>query len=113
VQLFEVGHVFLRSARAPDEPLFVAGVLCGERAAWLSRRRPLDFYDRQRRRRAAARRAALARELRAPRALEEGFLHPASPRRSVWRDVTSASSARCTRRRATKLGIGARASRSS
>src|SRR5262249_23925306 len=46
VRLFEVGSVFLPGAEAlPEEPLFVAGVLAGERDGWLKSAGPIDFYD--------------------------------------------------------------------
>ncbi len=76
VRLFEVGHVFLRSGRElPDEPLFAAGVLCGERPGWLQSEGTYDFFDAK----GAVER--LLEGLRAdaelvPARLEEGFLHP-------------------------------------
>jgi phenylalanyl-tRNA synthetase beta chain len=75
VRLFEVGSVFLPSGRVlPDEPLFVAGVLCGERAGWLKTDGPLDFYDAK----GVVERvfAGLGRRVEfVPARSEDGFLH--------------------------------------
>jgi phenylalanyl-tRNA synthetase beta chain len=76
VRLFEVGNVFLPSGQTlPDEPRYVAGVLCGERAGHLVPAGPYDFFDV---------RGVLERlfaHLRLPFEMiparsEEGFLHP-------------------------------------
>src|SRR5262249_5724876 len=76
VRLFEVGKVFLSSGRElPDEPLFAAGILAGERPGWLKSAGAIDFYD------AKAVVERLLDELRAeatmvPARSEDGFLHP-------------------------------------
>ncbi|NNC74173.1 MAG: phenylalanine--tRNA ligase subunit beta, partial [Acidimicrobiia bacterium] len=46
VGLFEVGTVFLPSSSSlPDEPLHIAGVLCGARPGWLAASPAVDFFD--------------------------------------------------------------------
>jgi phenylalanyl-tRNA synthetase beta chain len=85
VRIFEVGHVFLPSGQQlPDEPRFVAGVLCGDRSGWLKSDGPIDFYDARglvERLFAALRLEAVFSQARN----EEGFLHP-----GVAASVTSA-----------------------
>ncbi len=76
VRLFEIGSVFLPSGQAlPDEPRYVAGVMCGSRPGHLVPAGPLDFYD------ASGVIERLFAALRLPVELvparaEEGFLHP-------------------------------------
>ena len=49
VALYEIGRVFYAHEHAsqPDEPSYVAGVMCGRWAddAWCDKREPLDFFD--------------------------------------------------------------------
>ena len=47
VGLFEIGSVFLANqpGALPDEPLHVAGVLCGTRAGWLMSGGEVDLFD--------------------------------------------------------------------
>ena len=76
VRLFEVGHVFLDGGeRLPDEPLFVAAVLCGERPGWLKPGDPIDFYDAKGTVERLLGALALPFEL-IPARSEDGFLHP-------------------------------------
>jgi len=76
VRLFEVGSVFLPSGQTlPDEPRYVAGVLCGDRPGHLVPSGPYDFFD------ARGVLERLLATLRLPIELiqarsEEGFLHP-------------------------------------
>ncbi len=48
VRLFEIGSVFLPrgAGELPDEPVYVAGVVAGNRPAWLEQKpQPVDFFD--------------------------------------------------------------------
>jgi phenylalanyl-tRNA synthetase beta chain len=78
VRLYEVGHVFLdmdTGDRLPSEPLFAAGVLCGDRPGWLKSAGAVDFYDAK----AVVERLLDALRVEArfePSRAEDGFLHP-------------------------------------
>jgi phenylalanyl-tRNA synthetase beta chain len=79
VRLFEVGHVFLPSTQMgavlPDEPLFVAGVLAGERPGWLKPGGAVDFTDAK----GVVERLLDGLGVKArytPARSEAGFLHP-------------------------------------
>lgn len=76
VRLFEVGHVFLQSGKQlPDEPRYLAGVMCGERAGWLKPAGPLDFFDTK----GVIERLFAALRMNVefvPARNEDGFLHP-------------------------------------
>lgn len=48
VRLFEIGHVFVKSAEGaqlPDEPLQLCAVLAGNNSGWLRPGAAIDFYD--------------------------------------------------------------------